>query len=104
MDRQLEQLANPGEFLGGIAVITSLVYVAIQLRGNRHTQRSDSYGRSLDMLREFQSRFATNSEYAGVYNRGLSVWQTRGLQPDLWRTLRAPCRRGLVAGAARRLG
>ena len=67
----LEQLANLGEFLGGIAVLTSLIYVAIQLRGNRHTQRSNSYARSLEMLCEIQSRFATNSDYAQVYNRGL---------------------------------
>ena len=67
----LEQLANLGEFLGGIAVIISLIYVAIQIRGNSRIQRSESYGRSLEMLRDVQARFATDDEYARMYNRGL---------------------------------
>jgi hypothetical protein len=79
----LEQLANLGEFLGGVAVITSLIYVAIQLRGNRHTQRSDSYGRSLEMLRDVQSRFATNPEYARVYNRGMVEPETLSIEDRL---------------------
>lgn len=36
----LEQLANLGEFAGGIAVIASLVYLALQIRQNTQSVRS----------------------------------------------------------------
>ena len=31
----LEQLANIGEFIGGIAVVVSVIYLAFQVRGSR---------------------------------------------------------------------
>jgi hypothetical protein len=36
----LEQLANVGEFIGGIAVIASLIYLAIQIRQNTQSVKS----------------------------------------------------------------
>ena len=37
----LDQLANLGEFLGGFAVIASLVYLGMQIRqGNRQVQQN----------------------------------------------------------------
>ncbi len=38
----LEQLANLGELLGGIAVIASLIYLAIQIRQNTKTVKSST--------------------------------------------------------------
>ena len=38
----LESLANVGEFAGGIAVIVSLVYLAIQIRGNTKAVRAQA--------------------------------------------------------------
>lgn len=39
----LQELANVGEFLGGIAVIVSLLYLAVQIRQNTKAVRSASY-------------------------------------------------------------
>ncbi len=38
----LEQLANIGEFLGGIAVVASLIYVGVQLRENRKQMQANA--------------------------------------------------------------
>jgi hypothetical protein len=38
----LEQLANLGEFISGIAVIASLIYLAIQIRQNTRSVRSST--------------------------------------------------------------
>lgn len=39
----LEELANLGEFVGGVAVIISLLYLAVQIRQNTKAVRSASY-------------------------------------------------------------
>jgi hypothetical protein len=67
----LEQFANAGEFLGGIGVIVSLVYLASQIRGSTRSQRAENYGRSLEQLANMQARFATDDAFADLYNRGL---------------------------------
>lgn len=44
----LEQLANIGELLGGVAVLTSLVYVGIQLRETRKQMQANALQISID--------------------------------------------------------
>lgn len=39
---KLEQLANLGEFIGGIAVIASLIYLAVQIRQNTQSVKSST--------------------------------------------------------------
>ena len=39
----LEMFGDPGDFLGGIGVLVSLVYLAIQVRHNTVATRADSY-------------------------------------------------------------
>ncbi len=53
----LETLANWGEFLGGIAVVLSLIYVGFQIRLNTTERRTDS----------IQSITAGNRELALIY-------------------------------------
>lgn len=38
----LEQLANVGEFLGGVAVVVSLIYLAVQIRQNTNSVRAQA--------------------------------------------------------------
>ena len=45
----LEDLANLGEFIGGFAVIFSLVYIAFQLNQSRKQQRVDAMQRRIDV-------------------------------------------------------
>lgn len=39
----LEELGNLGEFVGSIAVLVSLVYLAIQIKKSTETERSSTY-------------------------------------------------------------
>jgi hypothetical protein len=45
----LSQLANIGELLGGIAVVASLVYLAIQIRQNTRTVRGSTLHQNTDL-------------------------------------------------------
>ena len=64
-------LADVGEFLGGLGVIVSLVYLAIQVRANTTSQQSENYARSLERMASMQSRLATDIDFTKTYNRGL---------------------------------
>ncbi len=39
----LTQLANLGEFIGGVAVLVTLIYLAVQVKGNTHAERAQTY-------------------------------------------------------------
>jgi hypothetical protein len=56
----LQVLANLGEFLGGIGVVISLIYLAFQVRGNTRSQRNEIVERSLERLGSMQREMATN--------------------------------------------
>ncbi len=73
----LETLANLGEFLGGTAVVVSLIYLAVQIRqGNRqveHNTRSlevSTYQAITSDLNEFRALLITNTELGHIYLRG----------------------------------
>jgi hypothetical protein len=68
----LETLANLGEFFGGIGVIFSLVYVAIQVRGNTKSQQADITARVLDRMSAMQHRFAHDAEASAFFNKAVS--------------------------------
>jgi len=72
MNINLDQLASIGELLGGVGVILSLLYLAFQLRDHSRGLRSESYGRSLDRLARMQERFAEDSDFSKIYNKGLA--------------------------------
>ena len=63
-------LAAWGEFLGGIAVIASLIYLAGQIRMNTKTVRAANFGDLLTVHSEFVS-ITTDPEVASLYLRGL---------------------------------
>ena len=50
----LTQLANLGEFIGGVAVLVTLINLAVQVKGNTQAERAETY-RSLvqDLNRSF---------------------------------------------------
>ena len=58
----LQVLAHIGEFVGGIGVILSLVYVALQVRGNTRSQRNDIEARVLERLASLQRELASNED------------------------------------------
>jgi hypothetical protein len=65
-----QQLANLGEIIGGVAVVVSLIYLAIQVRQNTLEQQTENYTRALDRVSALQSQFGTNGELAAMFSRG----------------------------------
>jgi hypothetical protein len=70
-------LAAWGEFIGGIAVVASLIYLAGQIRMNTKTVRAANFGDLLTVHSEFVS-ITTDPEVASLYLRGLGNLCTGG--------------------------
>ena len=68
---ELHTLANIGEFLGGFGVFVSLIYLAVQIRGNTSSQRSENYARSLERMASIQQLLASDGDLANMYNQAL---------------------------------
>lgn len=68
---QLESLANLGEIIGAVAVVVSLVYLAVQVRQNTRAQRTENFSRALDRVAAIQSSLAQDSETAVVFSKGV---------------------------------
>ena len=67
----LESLANVGEFVGGVGVIASLIYLALQIRRSTSSQRADITARVLDHMAEMQRKFSMNEELSQIFNVAL---------------------------------
>jgi hypothetical protein len=67
-----EAIGAVGEVLGAIGVITTLVYLAVQIRQNTESQRTDSYARALDRVTALQARMSENSAFASILLRGVT--------------------------------
>ena len=68
---ELQTLANVGEFLGGLGVIVSLIYLAVQIRGNTSSQQSETYARSLERMAYMQEFMAKDHVLTKMFNEGL---------------------------------
>jgi len=68
---ELQTLANVGEFLGGLGVIVSLIYLAVQIRGNTSSQQSETYARSLERMAYMQELMAKDHALTKMFNEGL---------------------------------
>jgi hypothetical protein len=67
----LSQLADVGELLGGIAVVASLVYLAIQIRQNTTTVKGSTLHHNTDLWTSMFFRLA-EPEIAQAYVAGMS--------------------------------
>lgn len=67
----LRTLADVGEFLGGLGVIVSIFYLAIQIRGNTSSVRSENYARSLERMASMQQYLARDQAFTSIFNRAL---------------------------------
>jgi hypothetical protein len=76
----LETLANLGEFVSGVAVVVSLVYLAFQVRQNTQSLRTENYARALDRVATMQARWSADAELNLVMGRG--VLDTASLSPQ----------------------
>ena len=73
----IETLGNLGDFIGGIAVVVTLVYLAIQIRQNTvqlrksaDIARAEARFTSVQAFSEFRSHLIANPEVASLYYRG----------------------------------
>jgi len=65
-------LAAWGEFLGGIGVIASLIYLAGQIRQNSRLLRSASAGVTMEATNAVSSMLAQDANLARIYWSGLA--------------------------------
>ena len=68
----LQTLGNLGEFIGGIAVIATLVYLAIQMRQNTKILHSNSMYQALDPMWDMILLPAQESDLARLIVKGLN--------------------------------
>ena len=61
---ELHDLANLGDFIGSVAVIVSLISLAVQVRQNTASIRTDTFARALERVSTMQSVLFENGELA----------------------------------------
>jgi len=67
----LEALGNLGDFIGSIAVLVSLVYLAIQIRKSTETERTSTYQSIVSDFGQMNQSLAADPELIALYVRGL---------------------------------
>ena len=68
----LQTLSQLGEFVGGLGVIFTLVYLAIQVRSNTNSQRADMTARILERLAAQQHTFGFDVAANKFFMQGVS--------------------------------
>ena len=63
----LDQLASIGEIIGGIAVVISLVYLAIQIRSNTETERTSTYQSIVSDFGALNNTMASTPELSHMF-------------------------------------
>ncbi len=66
----LDNLAKLGEFIGGVFVVITLLYLAYQVRQNTKSLRIENYARVLERMSTVQSRAAIDPELNRVFTVG----------------------------------
>lgn len=66
----LDTLAQIGEFVGGVFVVVSLIYLAHQVRQTNRFQRSENYARVLERMSTLQGRLAADADLSHIATVG----------------------------------
>jgi hypothetical protein len=66
----LDALANLGEFVSGIAVVVSLLYLAYEVRQSTRSLRTENYARALERIATMQARLSSDAAFAAIVTRG----------------------------------
>jgi len=80
----LQDLGSLGELISGIAVVISLIYLAIQIRQNTRSAWETAWHSGLRELQQFRSLIAQDPEVARVYREGLRDLKSLS-DDDRWR-------------------
>lgn len=66
----LTQLANLGEFIGGVAVLVTLIYLAVQIRAGRKTFKLASIAGVRQKINAINMTVAANPELGQLFLKG----------------------------------
>ena len=66
----LQELSQIGEFLGGLSVLLTLVYLAVQIRGNTKVVRSTGAQQTHDSMVELYRELAADAELNRIFRVG----------------------------------
>jgi hypothetical protein len=66
-----EAMGAIGEVLGATGVILSLLYLAVQIRGDARAKRASAVHEQSDAYRDFLKTLASDEELAAIYLRGI---------------------------------
>ena len=67
----LEDLGNIGEFVAAVAVVVSLIYLAVQIRQNTRSVRTASYQALTTSMSNYLETISRDREAASMFLRGL---------------------------------
>ena len=67
----LESLANLGEIIGAVAVVVSIIYLAVQVRQNTQAQQTENFSRALDRVAAIQSSLSQDSATSTIVSKGV---------------------------------
>ena len=85
----ISELGALGEFIGSIAVLATLVYLAIQTRQTKLASQSSARHMAAATMNQNSQNVAASSEYAELISRGLANEEmnpAETLRFDLWMT------------------
>src|SRR5262245_60294465 len=68
----LETLGSIGDFVGGLGVIASLIYLAVQIRQNTRAVRSSSYHQAAEQTWNYCLAIAQDASLADILARRLA--------------------------------
>jgi hypothetical protein len=66
----LDALGNIGDFIGGIGVIITLLYLAVQIRQNTTSSRTESYQAVVAAISDWTRAVGTNAESSRIADKG----------------------------------
>ncbi len=67
----LQSLANLGEVVGAVAVVASLLYLAVQVRQSTKAQQTENYARAVDRISSMQATLSQDSEVSRIFATGV---------------------------------
>ena len=76
----IEQVGSIGEIIGALATLATLVYLAVQIRGNTRMMRSQTRHVAHQLNEGPSTLIAQNPQMAGVFRRGTA--DINALDPD----------------------
>ncbi len=68
----LTQLANLGEFIGGVAVLVTLIYLAAQIRQNTNTTSASADLEAAKLMADWHARVSDNAALADLWDNAAS--------------------------------